>query len=301
MSVQLHRQLSSYRNHRKMEKEKEKDTDSRNDTGPDGRGGVRMFSAPCKRPLRAMLSLPEGIVAEDLKTVINQQEELDDEKKALKKKEEELEKKEELAELFKQELAGVLKNQKEELAEETKTLKYGQKELAQGLATLFTMEQDMKKKNEEREIENQQFLAKHIKLACDEKELQREREESVKQNQNQELLTKQSKVIWDEKELQKRVESAKLEQKLYKDQKDVELKNAIAALQEAKLLEKEEEIAKCDKFLEQEIESLTMEKRQLEEAEQKLEEAEQKLRWDTADMQKNQRGLKEERLQQNNS
>ena len=34
----------------------------------------------------------------------------------------------------------------EELAVETKILKYGQEELAKGLATLFTMEQDMKTK-----------------------------------------------------------------------------------------------------------------------------------------------------------
>ena len=89
-----------------MEKEKEKDTDSRKDTGPrtDGRSRVRMFSVPCKRPLRPMLSLPEVIVAGDVKTVRNQREELVDEKRALKKKEEELEKKEELAEMFKQEL-----------------------------------------------------------------------------------------------------------------------------------------------------------------------------------------------------
>ena len=82
-----------------------------------------------------------------------------------------------------------------------------------------------------------------------------------------------------------------------------EVANAMAVLvghhEQEKVAEKEEEIAKCDKFLEKQIESLTTEKRKLEEAEQKLEEGEEKLRWETADMQKDRRGLKEERMQQN--
>ena len=141
------------------------------------RSGVKMFSAASRRPLRTMLSLPEGMLAGNGKT---------------------------------------------ELAVETKTLKYGQEELAKGLATLFTMEEDMKKKQ--------------IKLACDETKLQKRVEE---QNQNQELLTKQNmekelqnmekeqnkekeiqekeKLQNKEKELQKENDSAKREQKIYKE------------------------------------------------------------------------------------
>ena len=79
-----------------MDAEKEKCPKSRNENAK--RGGK--FSAPSKQTFRPMFSLPEGMVAGNVKT-----------------------RQEEVA-------VELLKNQMEELAEEAKTLKFGQEELA---------------------------------------------------------------------------------------------------------------------------------------------------------------------------
>ena len=145
---------------KEMDPEKEECPKTRNEA--EKRIGVGIFSAPSRRPLRTMLSLPEGVEAENVKM-------------------------------------------QEELAVETKTLKYGQEELAKGLATLFTMEQDMK--------------TKQIKLACDETKLQKRVEEQnqellTKQNKEKELQNKEKEIQNKEKELQKRTEEQNHNQQL---------------------------------------------------------------------------------------
>ena len=65
-----------------MAAEKEKCPKRRNEEGK--RNGVGMFSAPSKRPLQAMLSLPEEVELKIVETRIHQQKELGEknEKKA---------------------------------------------------------------------------------------------------------------------------------------------------------------------------------------------------------------------------
>ena len=128
------------------------------------------------------------------------------------------------------------------------------------------------------EVQSQQL--EHQRTVFNQEKMLFAKEKDLEQK-NKAVSDRENQLAWDEEKLEKRKESVKQEQKIYKEEKDAELKIAISTIQEAKLAEKMEAQKKCDQSV------------------WKLAEAEHQLKMDTADMQKNRRGLKEERLQQN--
>ena len=137
---------------------------------------------------------------------------------------------------------------------------------------------EAKKQKLDLEVQSQQL--KHQRTVINQEQMLFVKEKVLEQK-NKAVSDRENQLAWDEEKLEKRKESVKQEQKIYKEEKDAELKIAISTIQEAKLAEKMEVQKKCDQSV------------------WKLAEAEHQLKMDTADMQKNRRGLKEERLQQN--
>ena len=146
-------------------------------------------------------------------------------------------------------------------------------ELAKEADRLEAQKQKLDLEVQSQQLEHQRTVFNHEQvLFAKEKDLEQK---------NNAVSDRENQLAWDEEKLEKRKESVKQEQKIYKEEKDAELKIAISTIQEAKLAEKMEAQKKCDQSV------------------WKLAEAEHQLKMDTADMQKNRRGLKEERLQQN--
>ena len=271
---------------------------------------TKQHSAPNKRTLQSTQSLPEGALAEDALSLKSREKKLANGLANLEVQNKQLDK-------LRRSVEDKLIMGEEDLKKRQKSADSKEEELEKGIH-----EFELKRESQTLELAKEADRLEAQKQNLDEEDLkkrQKSAEEELEKGKNELELKRESQILKlaneaDRLEVQKQKLDLEVrnqllehqrtafnqEQMFFAKEKDLEQKNKaasdrenqlvwekleerkeFAAIQEAKWAEKEEEQKKCDQGV------------------WKLEEAEHQLKMDTADMQKNRRDLKEERLQQN--